>query len=53
MKIFNFNNLYKKYFVTNKIESVPSKMKAVLQIGIGDANTLYVGETDTPVKIIK
>jgi hypothetical protein len=49
-------NIYKKYFSisTSSNESkllVPKRMKAILQSGKGDANTLFIGETETPVII--
>ena len=43
-------NTYKKYFSYPDNSTVPNKMRAVLQKGIGDASTLYIGQTDTPVK---
>ena len=43
-------NTYKKYFSLTVNTSVPNKMRVVLQKRIGDASTLYIGQTDTPVK---
>ena len=48
MKILFFNT-YKKYFSTSNLELVPSRMKAILQTGVGDTSTLYIGETEVPV----
>ena len=56
MKTFKLN-IYKKYFSISQYANndskllVPKRMKAILQSGKGDANTLFIGETDTPVII--
>ncbi len=49
MKVLFFNT-YKKYFSTSNFELVPSRMRAILQNGVGDSSTLYIGETEVPVK---
>lgn len=40
-------NYYKKHLSTSNRE-LPSKMKAVLQKGIGGTDVLYIGEADLP-----
>ena len=51
MRKFPFLNLCKKYASSYDSLSVPSKMKAVLQNKTGNSSTLYIGQTDTPVRI--
>jgi hypothetical protein len=48
-------NVYKKYFsISHSLNEggffVPKKMRAIMQNEKGDASTLFIGETDTPVK---
>lgn len=48
-------NIYKKYFsISQSLNDggffVPKKMRAIMQNEKGDASTLFIGETDTPVQ---
>jgi hypothetical protein len=47
-KKFLINNLSKKQFFTSNI-NVPKTMKSVLQTNVGGAETLFIGESQTPV----
>jgi hypothetical protein len=45
-------NSYKKYLFSDNHLRVPKIMKAILQKNCGDASTLYLGQTETPVSLL-